>query len=124
MTSSEDHPMASMLTHPIVLVLVASLLGATGQYLVQTGARAAEPGLLAFLRSPWVVAGVACYVTVMGLFTLAFKAGGTVRVLYPVYAITFVWGAVIAALFYRDPIRPVHVVGMSLLVGGIALMTR
>lgn len=43
-------------------------------------------------------------------------------VLYPVYASTFVWAAVMGIWIEGNPIRPVHVAGMILLIGGMWLM--
>jgi multidrug transporter EmrE-like cation transporter len=106
----------------IVCVLAASLFGAAGQYLFKLGTDRAGSGTFFFLLSPWVWAGMACYVTVMLLFTHAFRQGGTVTVLYPIYATTFIWAAVIGQLFYGQPIRPIHVLGMLLLIGGMYLM--
>ena len=54
----------------------------------------------------------------------AFKRGGSLSVLYPVYASTFVWAAVIGCLAYGQPIRAIHVLGMLLLVGGMYLMGK
>jgi drug/metabolite transporter (DMT)-like permease len=43
-------------------------------------------------------------------------------VLYPVYATTFIWAAIIAHLAFHEPIRLVNVAGMLLLVAGMCLM--
>lgn len=107
----------------LVCVLIAALLGAVGQHLLKEGAtRSATSHGLGFLLSPWVWTGMVCYVLVMMLFTHAFRQGGTVTVLYPIYASTFIWAAVLGMLFYGQPIRPVHVLGMLLLVAGMYLM--
>jgi len=114
-----------MLKTPIVSVLcmlVASVLGASGQYLYKAGTDRAVGGGLSYLWSPWILAGMACYVAVMFLFTQAFKAGGTVTVLYPIYASTFIWAAVMGMIFFGQPIRPIHVAGMVLLILGMYLM--
>ena len=70
-------------------------------------------------------AGMVCYVTIMVLFTAAFKLGGTVRVLYPLYASTFIWAALLAAVIGPEPqpVRAIHVVGMLCVVSGIAMMS-
>ena len=106
----------------IVMFLVAALLGAVGQYLYKSGADRAQGGLLGYLANSRLLGGVACYVGVMVLFVAAFRRGGSMAVLYPLYASTFVWAAVIAAFAYGTPIRPVHVAGMLLLVAGMYLM--
>jgi multidrug transporter EmrE-like cation transporter len=106
----------------ILCMLAASLLGAAGQYLYKAGVDRAGSGGLWYLLSPWILAGMACYVAVMFLFTQAFRAGGTVTVLYPIYATTFIWAAVAGLVFVGQPIRPIHVLGMLMLVSGIYLM--
>mgnify|MGYP001416571165 CR=1 FL=1 len=114
-----------MLDTPVVsvlCVLAASVLGAAGQYLFKFGVERFSHGPLAFLYSPWVWAGMACYIAVMLLFTHAFRRGGTVTVLYPIYATTFIWAAAMGWIWYGQPIRPIHVVGMILLIGGMFLM--
>ena len=114
-----------MLRTPVLAMacmLVASVFGAVGQYLYKTGADRSGAGPLAMLASPWILAGMGCYIAVMFLFTQAFKAGGSVTVLYPIYASTFIWAAVIGQVVYGQSIRPVHVAGMILLIGGIYLM--
>ena len=78
--------------------------------------------MLSYLLNLRLLGGVVCYVAVMVLFVAAFKQGGSMSVLYPLYASTFIWGAVIALLAYGTPIRPVNVAGMVLLVLGMFLM--
>jgi len=75
-----------------------------------------------YLANPHLLAGVACYVAVMVLFVAGFKLGGAMSVLYPVYASTFIWGALIALLAFGEPIRLVNVAGMALLIVGMFLM--
>ena len=60
----------------------------------------------------------------MVLFVAAFKRGGSLTVLYPVYASTFIWAAIIALLVYGTPIKPVNVAGMAALIFGMYLMAR
>ena len=45
-------------------------------------------------------------------------------VLYPVYASTFIFAAIIALLAFGEPIKLVNVVGMVVLVFGMFLMGR
>ena len=106
----------------IVCVLIASVLGAGGQYLFKSGTDRMTGGALSFLFSPWVWAGLICYIVVMFFFTYAFRKGGTVTVLYPIYASTFIWSAVMGWMIYNQPIRVVHVLGMGLLIVGMYCM--
>jgi multidrug transporter EmrE-like cation transporter len=112
-------PLSSML-----LFLVASILGAVGQFLYRGGADAAQGGLLSYLINVRILLGVACYGAVMVLFVAAFKRGGSLAVLYPIYASTFIWAALISAFMFGTPVKPVNIAGMALLVGGMYCMGR
>jgi multidrug transporter EmrE-like cation transporter len=108
----------------IVFFLTAALLGALGQYLYQSGAQSAGPAIVSYLTSMRLIGGVACYVAVMLLFVAAFKKGGELTVLYPIYATTFIWAAILALLVYGTPIKSINVAGMALLIGGMYLMGK
>jgi multidrug transporter EmrE-like cation transporter len=112
-------PMISM-----VLFALAALLGAAGQFFYQEGARTATGGIGGYLGSPRIWLGVVCYVAVMVLFVAAFKRGGSLTVLYPIYASTFIWAALIAYYVDGQPIKLVNMGGMALLVGGMYLMGK
>lgn len=106
----------------ILCFLLASLMGAAGQFLYKSGAARANDGLVSYLLNPRLLGGVACYIAVMVLFIAAFKRGGQLSVLYPVYATSFIFSAIGAAWIYGEAIRPVNLAGMALLVGGMCLM--
>jgi hypothetical protein len=108
----------------IALFALAAFIGALGQFLYKSGAEHAASGLSSYLLNARLLAGVICYVAVMVLFVAAFKRGGSMTVLYPVYASTFIWAAVIARVAYQTPIHPINVGGMLLLVMGMYLMGR
>ena len=108
----------------IVMFIAAALLGALGQYLYKTGADSADGTFAGYLLSPQLLAGVICYIAVMVLFVAAFRKGGALTVLYPVYATTFIWAALIALYAYGTPIKLVNVGGMALLIAGMYLMGK
>ena len=108
----------------IVYFLIAAFLGALGQYLYKEGADHADGAISSYLLNPRFLGGVVCYTAVMLLFVAAFKKGGSLTVLYPLYASTFIWAAVIALIAYGTPIRAVNVAGMGLIVFGMYLMGK
>ncbi len=108
----------------IVFFLIAALLGALGQYLYKSGADEVGGSALDYVTSPRILGGVVCYIAVMVLFVAAFRRGGSLTVLYPMYATTFVWAAFIAWCAYDTPVRPVNALGMLLLVAGMHLMGK
>lgn len=108
----------------IVMFILAALFGAVGQFLYKTGAERAGGSLVSYLANPRLLGGVVCYVAVMVLFVAAFKRGGALTVLYPIYASTFIFAALIAWVAYGTPIKPANVCGMALLIGGMYFMGR
>ena len=108
----------------VICFLAASLLGALGQFLYKSGADRTTAAWSSYVVNPRLLGGVACYIAVMVLFVAAFKRGGALHVLYPIYATTFIWAAIISLWAYGTPIRPIHVAGMVLLVAGMFLMGK
>ena len=108
----------------IVFFLAAALLGALGQYLYKSGADLATGTVASYIVNPRLLGGVICYIAVMVLFVAAFKKGGSLTVLYPIYATTFIWAALLALLVYETPIKAVNIAGMGLLVIGMYLMGK
>jgi multidrug transporter EmrE-like cation transporter len=108
----------------IAMFVAAALFGALGQYLYKSGADAASGTIASYIVNPRLIGGVVCYIAVMVLFVAAFRKGGALTVLYPIYATTFIWAALIALFVYGTPIKPVNVGGMALLVAGMYLMGK
>ena len=108
----------------IACFLAAALLGALGQYLYKSGADQADGGVFSYLWNIRLLGGVVCYMGVMVLFVAAFKQGGELSVLYPIYATTFVFAAILAYWAYGTPIKPINVVGMGCLIAGMFLMGK
>ncbi len=108
----------------IVFFVIAAILGAVGQFLYKSGTDAAEGNLSSYLLNVRILGGVFCYIAVMILFIAAFRRGGALSVLYPVYASTFIFAAVIAYFTYGEPIKPVNIAGMAVLVVGMYLMGK
>jgi multidrug transporter EmrE-like cation transporter len=108
----------------ILMFLCAALAGAVGQFLYKSGADRATGSIASYLLNARLIGGVICYVAVMVLFVAAFKKGGSLTVLYPLYATTFVWAALIAWRAFGVPIRPINIAGMILLTVGMYLMGK
>jgi len=106
----------------VLMFILASLLGAIGQFLYKSGADHTGSHWSSYLVNLRLIGGMICYIGVMVLFITAFKRGGALSVLYPVYATTFIWAALIAWYAYGEVIRPVNMAGMILLIGGMYLM--
>lgn len=111
-------------TASIACFVIAAFLGAVGQYLYKSGADAATGGWQSYVANPRLLGGVLCYVAVMVLFVVAFKQGGSLTVLYPIYATTFIWAALIAWRAYGVPITITNLLGMAVLIVGMYLLGK
>ena len=112
-------PIASMF-----FMALAALPGALGQYMYKSGADSAEGTLLSYAVNVRIIGGVLCYAGVMTLFITAFRLGGSLTVLYPIYGSTFIWAAFIAWKVYGTPISVINVAGMLTLTLGMYLMGK
>ncbi|RKZ20859.1 hypothetical protein DRQ18_05505 [bacterium] len=101
----------------ILLFLLAAFMGAFGQYLYKRGAT--------FGFFNWrILLGVLLYIGVMLCFVLAFKLGGELTVLYPVYATTFIWAMLIGYIFLKEPITGWKILGTLFILMGIYFIAR
>lgn len=108
----------------VIMFVCAAAFGALGSYLYKSGADEVNGTLTGYFANPRLLAGVLCYIAVMVLFVAAYRRGGALTVLYPTYASTFIFGALIGRCAYGTPITGANVAGMLLLVGGMYLMGR
>jgi multidrug transporter EmrE-like cation transporter len=108
----------------MILFLIAALLGAVGQFLYKSGADRTTDIWHSYVLNWRIVLGQVCYIGVMVLFIAAFKRGGALSVLYPLYASTFIWAAVIGLCAYGVPIKAFNIAGMVLIVAGMYLMGK
>ena len=107
-------------TIPILLNLVAAVLGASGQYLYKLGA--GRLSTVPLYRNWPLFSGMVLFCVVMVLFVIAFKMGGRMSVVYPIYATTFVWGTVLAIWVDREPFSWVQIGGVGVILIGVAMI--
>lgn len=115
-----------MKTTPLAILyfLLASVLGAVGQFFYKAGADQTRGTLQSYLLNSRILLGAGCYIAVMVLFVAAFKQKASPGTLYPLYATTFIWAALIEHALYGRTISIANVAGMALLVGGMYLLGK
>jgi multidrug transporter EmrE-like cation transporter len=107
--------------YPILLNLLAALLGAGGQYFYKNGALKLK---VAPLWQNWqILLGACLFTMVMVLFVQSFKLGGKLSVVYPVYATTFIWGVVFGIYFENEPWNYYQLLGLILIILGVTVLT-
>lgn len=107
---------------PILLNVLAAIAGAGGQYFYKKGG---ERLTSVPLFQNWPIAvGIFLFCVVMLLFVLAYKNGGRISVVYPFYATTFLWGALIGVLAEKEAFSMSQFAGLALMFAGLALIAR
>lgn len=105
---------------PILMNLLAAIAGAGGQYFYKKGGELIAQGG-SWLNSQ-IFIGVLLFCAVMGFFVVGYKMGGRISVVYPFYATTFVWGALIGIWLEKEPWNPQLLAGLGLIFIGLVVM--
>lgn len=108
----------------IAMILVAAFLGSIGQYLYKEGARLPMHTITSWLTNWWIIIGMVCYIAVMGLFIAAFKTGGELTILYPMYGSTFIWALLIGKTLLDESIGPSKIAGIGIIIVGMYFVAR
>ena len=116
--------MESISFKPILLFLIAAVLGALGQYFYKTGAESASGSIMGWVANYRIIVGVFCYITIMVLFVIAFRIGAPLTVLYPVYATTFIWGLLVGVFLLGEKVGVFNFLGIALIILGVYLIAK
>lgn len=106
---------------PILWNLFAAVLGALGQWMYKSGSQSLAAGAGVSWK---LLAGVLLFCGVMVCFVMAYKAGGKISVVYPFYATTFIWGAVIAVAIEKEPFQWGAVLGTAVIILGLVIIAQ
>lgn len=107
-------------TYPILINLFAAIIGACGQYLYKVGAARLKD--VPIYQNWQVILGMILFTLVMVLFIIAFRMGGRMSVVYPMYATTFLWGSLMGILIDKEPWNPIQLIGVVLVMVGISVV--
>lgn len=117
------------------LVFLCTLLGAAGQVLIKTGAKASAVGapwttpagiwanLWAMATSPSLIGGYMLY----GLMTVAFifaLRDEELSLLYPIISLTYVWVAALSVWLFGETLNLTRFLGIIIIVAGVAVLGR
>lgn len=106
---------------PILLYLLAGISGAFGQYFYKLGGTRLD--LVPLYKNFPLFIGIILFCVVMWLFVTAFKLGGRMSVVYPVYATTFVWGTLISVIIGKEPWTVMQLIGVTTIIAGVILIS-
>jgi multidrug transporter EmrE-like cation transporter len=108
----------------MALVFLFTVFGAAAQMLMKMAlGHLSHPGLLAYITSVPLLAGYFLYGmnTVLMIFALR---DGELSILWPIIALTYVWVAILSALFFRESLNFFKLFGIALVVAGVAVMGK
>jgi len=112
-----------------VLVVCCTIIGAAAQVLIKKGAGALGPNptmvttALAMVFNPSLFAGYAMYGVSTVLLVLALRHG-QLSLLYPVFAMTYVWVTILSVVVFHESMNAFKLAGITTIVGGIAVLGR
>ncbi len=108
--------------YPILINLFAAIIGALGQYMYKIGALRLKE--VPIYMNWQLLSGVILFTSVMFLFILSFRLGGKLSVVYPMYATTFIWGAIIGIFIDNEPWNGIQTIGLLLVVLGLFIIAK
>ena len=109
------------------LVFCCTLLGATAQVLIKSGAGSLGAHvslvqtLTAILTTRVLFAGYALYGVSTVLLILALRRG-ELSMLYPVIALTFVWVTILSVVIFHESMNASKLAGIATIVVGVAVL--
>jgi multidrug transporter EmrE-like cation transporter len=104
------------------LVLVSTIFASSGQILVKMGANNMVDGI--FLPATFIplVFGYGLYLVGAALLIVSLK-WGELSVLYPIYALNFIWVSILSPIFFTtDTMNLVKWIGVFFVVCGVSVV--
>lgn len=105
---------------PIILSLIAAIAGAFAQFFYKAGALQIKE--IPIYKNWPIFAGLISFTIVLILFIAAFRMGGRMFVIYPVYATTYIWVGVLGVFVDKEPWSWLQVAGVLIICSGVGLL--
>ena len=117
------------------LVFVCTLLGAAGQILIKTGAKASATSapwttvsgvwtnLYTMATDPHLIGGYALYALMTVVFIFALR-DEELSILYPVISLTYVWVAALSIWLFGESMNLPKLLGILIIVAGVGVLGK
>ena len=105
----------------IILVILASLVGAFGPILLKKASAKRLSNISSLIINYHLFGGVALYGIGTILFIPALK-GGDLSVLYPFVALSYVWVSFLSVKFLGEKMNKIKWIGIALIIIGVTLI--
>jgi drug/metabolite transporter (DMT)-like permease len=128
-TSSVAIPDQAQQRRSFILVAFSTIICAGAQLLIKKGANALGPNptmvqtALAMLLTPALFAGYSMYAVSTVLLVLALRHG-QLSLLYPVFAMNYVWVTILSVVVLHESMNPFKLAGIVAIIAGIAVLGR
>jgi len=106
----------------IILVIVSSILGATGMLFFKLGSKKVSFKIKDWITNWRIILGLVLYASATVTLVSALKIG-ELSVVYPMYALSYFWVALFSQTLLKERVSILNWVGVFLIIGGIALTT-
>lgn len=103
----------------IVLVLISSFIGSFGAVFLKLGAEHMRPGIKGIVSNYRLALGVGLFLLSSVFFVMG-VAQGELTILYPMVSLGYIWTLLWAYLFFREPFGRSKVLGLALIILGVA----
>jgi len=107
----------------ILLVLICTILTATGQLFLKIGSRTLALNVIKLLSNSALIIGVILYITGAVILVTALKHG-ELSVLYPIIATSFIWVSFLSIIFLNEIMNLWRWAGVIAIIIGISLIGR
>ena len=108
----------------VALVFCCTILGAAAQMLMKIGlSHLSQPGVLGYITSIPLLGGYSLYGLNTVLLVFALR-DGELSILYPIIALTYVWVTILSVIFFHEILNLFKLVGIAVVVTGVAVMGR
>ena len=105
----------------IALVVLGTLIGAGGSFLLKKGADSMEWNVSALMKNTRLFFGLLLFVLASIVFIFALK-GGEVSVLYPITALTYIWVALLSVKYLKEKMNAWKIAGTALIIMGVIVL--
>ena len=106
---------------PVLLVLLAGLIGAFGAVLLKRGSKELSLNIIRLIKNKSVVAGVVLYGLASVIFVSALKHG-ELSILYPLVSTTYIWVALLSIKFLDERMNQHKWLGIFLIIIGVCIL--
>lgn len=108
----------------VVLVFISTISAAAAQILMKKGVNHVEHvSLLQLITNIPLMLGYCLYGMNTLLLMLALR-DGELSMLYPIIALGFVWVTMLSPYFFNEPLNPMKIVGIMVIVGGVTILGK